>query len=134
MEYIVRVFLFFHGCVLGKQGVSYINNPRNEVFLSLLKKEGMEGPGLDIVVPFVGISYLTIGVFNILAGIIFSLNEACYALMVSGLVFHIGMATVRATLDRRASDLYKPGMLTKTNILQYGMGIVCTAIGIFGRL
>ena len=134
MEYIVRIFLFFHGCLLGKQGVSYINNPRNEVFLNLLKNEGLEGPGLDIVVPFVGISYLTIGVFNILAGIVFSVNEACYTLMASGLMLHIGMATVRATLDRRASDLYKPGMLAKTNKIQYGMGIVCTTIGIIGLL
>ena len=134
MEYIVRVFLFFHGCVLGKQGASYINSPRNKVFLDLLKKEGLEGPGLDIVVPFLGISYLTVGVFNIISGIVFSINEACYLLMASGLVFHIGMETVRATLDRRASDLYKPGLLTKTNIVQYGMGMICTVIGIVGLL
>ena len=134
MEYIIRIFLVFHGFGLAKQGVSYIKSPRNKVFLDLLKTEGLEGPGLDIVVPFLGISYLTIGSFNILSGIVFGVNEACYVLMTSGLMFHIGMATFRATLDRRASNLYKPGLLVKTNIIQYGMGIVCTAIGIFGRV
>ena len=108
MEYIVRGFLFLHGFMLGRQGTSYIKTPRNEVFLNFLKKEGLEGPGLDIVVPFLGISYISVGVFNILAGIVFGIKESSYILIASGLVFHIGMATVRSTLEPITYDLYKP--------------------------
>ena len=132
IEYTARGFLFLHGFVLGKQGTSYVKIPRNEVFLTLLKKEGLEGPGLDIAVPFLGISYLTVGVFNILASLTFHINEACYVLLASGFVFHIGMATIRAKLDTHTADLYKPGMIRQTNIMQYGIGMVCCTVGIIG--
>ena len=132
IEYIVRGLLFLHGFMLSKQGTSYVKIPRNEVFLTLLKKEGLEGPGLDIAVPFLGIAYLTIGMFNILAALAFYINEASYVLFASGIAFHIGMATIRAKLDTHTADLYKPGMIRQTNIMQYGIGIVCCTIGIIG--
>ena len=129
---IVRGFLCLHGFFLGKLGISYINVPRNEVLISLLKKEGLEGPGLDILAPFLGISYVTIGSFNLLAAVLFSVNEACYILIASGFLFHIGMATVRSKLDPRTYNLYKPGIIHQTNIFQFGMGVICLMIGIVG--
>ena len=132
IEYIVRGFLLLHGFMLGKQGTSYIKVPRNEVFFTLLKKEGLEGPGLDIAVPFLGISYLTVGVFNILASLAFHINEACCVLLASGFAFHIGMATIRANLDAHTADLYKTGTVRQTNLMQYAVGMVCCTIGIIG--
>ena len=134
MDYIVRVFLCLHGFILAKQGMSYINMPRNEVLITLLKKEGLEGPGLDIIVPFLGISYITIGSLNLLAAAVFSINEACYVLIASGFLFHIGMATVRSTLKPQTYSLYKPGKISQTNKVQFGIGIICMLIGIIGRL
>ena len=134
MDYIVRGFLCLHGFILAKQGMSYINMPRNEVLITLLKKEGLEGPGLDIIVPFLGISYITIGSLNLLAAAVFSINEACYVLIASGFLFHIGMATVRSTLKPQTYSLYKPGKISQTNKVQFGIGIICMLIGIIGRL
>ena len=68
------------------------------MFESLLKNEGLLGPGLDIAVPFLGIAYLSVGFLNLLAGMTFGDQEANYLLIGSGLAFHIGMATVRSTL------------------------------------
>ena len=130
MDYVVRVMLCVHGFGLSKQGLSYIKNPRNEVFESLLKNEGLLGPGLDIAVPFLGIAYLSIGFLNLLAGMAFGEKEANYILIGSGLVFHIGMATVRSTLCTKTYDLYKPGMIRKTNTMQYGIGMLCAVIGV----
>ena len=87
IEYIVRGVLLAHGILLLKQGESYIKTPQNQVFISLLKKEGLQGPGLDIAVPFLGISYVTVGVFNFLASLTFGFQEACYILIAS--VFRI---------------------------------------------
>merc|ERR1719186_326699 len=129
---IVRGFLYLHGLLLGKLGISYINVPRNEVLISLLKKEGLEGPGLDILAPFLGISYVTIGCFNLLAAVLFSVNEACYILIASGFLFHIGIATVQSRLDPRTYNLYKPGIIPQTNRVQFGMGVMCMMIGIIG--
>ena len=67
MEYVIRGLLLLHGFLLGKRGISYIQTPRNEVFMDLLKEKGLQGPGLDIAVPFLGISYFSIGMFNLLA-------------------------------------------------------------------
>ena len=96
MDYIVRGFLCLHGFILAKQGISYINMARNEVLITLLKKEGLEGPGLDIIVPFLGVSYITIGSLNLLAAAVFSINEECYVLIASGFLLHIGVETVRS--------------------------------------
>ena len=120
--------------MLAKQGMSYINMPRNEVLITLLKKEGLEGPGLDIIVPFLGISYITIGSLNLLAAAVFIIHEACYVLIASGFLFHIGMATVRSKLDPQTYSLYKPGQISQTNRVQFGIGIICMLIGIIGRL
>ena len=132
IDFIIRGFLCLHGFLLGKQGISYINVPRNDVLISLLKKEGLEGPGLDILVPFLGITYVTIGSFNLLAAVLFSVNEACYILIASGFLFHIGIATVRSRLDPRTYNLYKPGIIPQTNRVQFGMGVMCMMIGIIG--
>ena len=45
-------------------GVLWIQNPRIEVFEYLLKKKGLDGPGLDIMVPFLGKSYVTCGILG----------------------------------------------------------------------
>ena len=132
MEYIVRGFLCLHGLMLCNQGASYINTPRNKVLVGMLKKEGLDGPGLNIIVPFLGISYVTVGGFNLLAFVVFSYSEACYILIGSGLIFHIGMATVRAKLDVQTADLYQAGMVRKTNMMQYGIGIICCTLGTIG--
>ena len=99
----------------------------------MLKNEGLEGPGLDILVPFLGISYIAIGGFNLLASVLFSINEACYILIGSGFLFHIGMATIRAKLDLQTANLYKAGMVSKTNTTQYFIGILCCTVGFMGR-
>ena len=132
IDYIVRGFLGLHGFMLAKQGMSYINMPRNEVLITLLKKEGLEGPGLDIIVPFLGISYITIGSLKLLAAAVFIIHEACYVLIASGFLFHIGMATVRSKLDPQTYSLYKPGKISQTNKVQFGIGIICMLIGIIG--
>ena len=130
--YIVRGILQLHGSILVRQGMSYIKTPKNEVFISLLKKEGMQGPGLDIAVPFLGISYITVGIFNFLASLAFAFNEACYILIASGIFFHIGMSIVRSRLDIQASNLYKPGTIYRINLIQRGIGVVCCTVGILG--
>ena len=66
------------------------------MFENLLIKEGLVGPGLDIAVPFLGIAYFSIGLINVLAGLIFRTSEANSILISTGFVFHIGMAMVRA--------------------------------------
>ena len=134
MEYIIRGLLFFHGIMITRQGISYIRNPRNEVFENLLKEEGLLGPGLDIAVPFLGISYFSVGLLNVLAGLTFSITEANYILIVTGVAYHIGMALVRSNLNIETANLYKPRMISKTNSMQYGIGILCTSIGILGYL
>ena len=132
IEYIVRGILLFHGLILVKQGMSYIKTPQNEVFITLLKKEGLQGPGLDIAVPFLGISYVTVAVSNFLASVTFGFNEVCYILIASGTFFHIGMSIVRSRLDIKTSNLYKPGMIYRTNLIQRGIGVVCCTAGILG--
>ena len=132
LDYIVRGFLCLHGYLLCKLGMSYINTPRNEFLISLFKKEGLEGPGLDILAPFLGISYVTIGSFNLLAALLFSIKEACFVLMASGLLFHIGIATVRARLDTSTQNLYKKGKIYETNKSQFGIGCLCLLFGLTG--
>ena len=132
IEYIVRGILLFHGLILVKQGMSYIKTPQNEVFISLLKKEGLQGPGLNIAVPFLGISYITVGSFNFLASLAFAVNEACYILTASGIFFHIGMSIVRSRLDIQTSNLYKTGTIYTTNPTQRFIGLVCCSTGILG--
>lgn len=132
IEYIVRGILLFHGLILVKQGMSYIKTPQNEVFISLLKKEGLQGPGLNIAVPFLGISYITVGAFNFLASLAFAVSEACYILTASGIFFHIGMSIVRSRLDIQTSNLYKTGTIYTTNLTQRFIGLVCCSIGILG--
>ena len=134
MEYMTRGLLFFHGVMITRQGITYIRNPRNEVFVNLLKEEGLLGPGLDIAVPFLGVSYFCVGLLNVLAGLTFSLREANYVLIVTGIAYHIGMAMVRSNLNIETANLYKPRMISKTNSMQYGIGILCASIGILGYL
>ena len=105
-----------------------------KVFDNLLKEEGLLGPGLDIAVPFLGISYFTVGLLNIFAGLIFNITEANYILIVTGVAYHIGMAVVRSNLNIETANLYKSRMISKTNSMQYGIGILCTSIGILGYL
>ena len=132
ISFVVTGLLLILGVLLAKQGLSYIFTPRNPVLLSLLKKEGLSGPGLDIIVPFLGISYLTIGSLNLLAAAFFTKREASSILLVSGLIFHIGMATVRACLEPGTYNLYKQGAIWKTNIVQLVVGVACVATGIIG--
>ena len=130
MEYLLRGLLSIHGLILIKQGISYISNPRNKVFESLLIKEGLVGPGLDIAVPFLGIAYFTVGLINVLAGLIFRTIEANSILISTGFVFHIGMAMVRSNLNPRTYIWYKPGMISKTNAMQFGIGIFLIFVGL----
>ena len=132
IEYVVRGILLIHGLLLALQGMSYTKTPQNEVFITLLKKEGLQGPGLNIAVPFLGISYVTVGVSNFLACVTFGFNEACYILIASGTFFHIGMSIVRSRLDMQTSNLYKPGMIYSTNLTQICIGLVCCTVGILG--
>ena len=132
MEYLVRCFLWLHGFIFVYQGMSYINVPQNEVVLAMLKTEALEGPGLNIAVPFLGISYLTIGIFNLLAAVIFNVKESCFILIGSGVFFHFGMVIVRTTLDPRASYYYKPGAIQRTNMAQCLIGLICCTVGILG--
>ena len=132
IEYVVRGILLIHGLLLALQGMSYTKTPQSEVFITLLKKEGLQGPGLNIAVPFLGISYVTVGVSNFLACVTFGFNEACYILIASGTFFHIGMSIVRSRLDMQTSNLYKPGMIYSTNLTQIGIGLVCCNVGILG--
>ena len=97
----------------------------------MLKKEGLEGPGLDIIVPFLGASYVTIGSILLLAALLFPLGEACSVLVAYGLFFNIGQATVRVRLD--AHSLYKPGMIAKISGFQFILGVLCLVIGIIGH-
>ena len=132
IEYIVRGVLLAHGILLLNQVMSYIKTPQNQVFISLLKKEGLQGPGLDIAVPFLGISYVTVGVFNFLASLTFGFQEACYILISSGTFLHIGMSIVQSRLDIQTSNLYKTGTIYTTNVTQSFIGLVCCAVGILG--
>ena len=130
MEYLLRGLLSIHGVILIKQGISYISNPRNNVFESLLIKEGLAGPGLDIAIPFLGIAYFSVGLINVLAGLIFRTSEANSILISTGFVFHIGMALVRSNLNPRTYIWYKPGMISKTNSMQFEIGIFLIFIGL----
>ena len=132
MEYLIRCFLWLHGFIFVYQGMSYINVPQNEVVIAMLKAEALEGPGLDIAVPFLGISYLTIGAFNLLAAVMFSTKESCFILIGSGVFFHFGMVVVRTTLDPRAAYYYKQGAIQRTNIAQSVIGIICCIVGTLG--
>ena len=132
IEYIVRGVLLSHGILLLNQVMSYIKTPQNQVFISLLKKEGLQGPVLDIAVPFLGISYVTVGVFNFLASITFGFQVACYILIASGTFFHIGMSIVLSRLDIQISYLYKTGTIYTTNVTHSFIGLVCCAVGILG--
>ena len=64
IDFILRVFLFIHGLWLCRIGVLWIKNPRIEVFEYLLKKKGLDGPGFDIMVPFLGKSFFTAGILG----------------------------------------------------------------------
>ena len=132
MDYLVRCVLWFHGFIFVYQGMSYINVPQNDVVKAMLKTEALEGPGLDIAVPFLGISYLTIGAFNLLGAVIFSVKDSCLILIASGLFFHFGMATVRSTLEPKSAYYYKTGAIQRTNIAQCIIGLICCIVGIFG--
>ena len=123
-----RTFLCAHGLLLCRQGLTYIKSPKNEILMSMLTVEGASGPGLNIIVPFLGISYITIGMLNIMSGLLFGLKEASLVLGLSGLVFHIGMAAVRATLDHKTSLMYKPGVISKTNRTQAFIGLFCLVV------
>ena len=76
--------------------MSYMNIPNNKFIITLLKNEGLEGPGLNISVQFLGISYITVGSINLLAAAVLSINEACYVLIASGFLLHFGVAAVRS--------------------------------------
>ena len=135
MEYIIRTLLLLDGVLLVKQGLLYIRTPG----MALLKEEGLpqKGPGMDIVVSFLGISYFSIGMFNLLASLKFGFEESCYILMFSGFFFHIGMATVR---DYHSMKIYPiiglpkilEGIIRKNNKIQLTIGLTCFTTGMLG--
>lgn len=131
-EKLVRLCLWFHGFIFVYQGLSYINVPQNKVVLAMLKTEALDGPGLDIAVPFLGISYLTIGAFNLLGTVVFNLKESSFILFGSGIFFHFGMVTVRSTLESKVAYYYKAGAIQRTNLAQCVIGLICCIVGILG--
>ena len=107
--------------------------PKNREIKRLFKEENLEAPVLKILVPFLGLTYLNLGIFNLLAGIALSANEACYVIILSGLIFHIGSATFRSLMDGSTVALYKEGAHRRTNIIQYVVGPFYVILGVITR-
>ena len=107
--------------------------PKNRAIKSLLKEENLKEPVLKILVPFLGLTYLNLGIFNLLAGIALSTNEACYVIILSGLIFHIGSVILRSLMDGSVVDLYKEGAHRRINIIQYVLGPLYVILGVITR-
>ena len=133
MGYIVRALL----CVLAiqciYQAVFYLQGPKNRAIKGLFKEETLDAPIAKILVPFLGLTYLNLGIFNLLAGVVLSVNEACYVIILSGLVFHIGSAIFRTFMDKSMIELYKEGAHRRTNIIQYVLGPLYVILGVITR-
>ena len=133
MGYIVRVFLGLLALSCIYQGVFYVMGPKNRAIKRLFDEKHLDAPILNILVPFLGITYLNLGIFNLLAGIALSTNEACYIIILSGLMFHIGSAIFRSLMDESVVALYKEGTHRRTNIIQYVLGPFYVILGVITR-
>ena len=107
--------------------------PKNRAIKSILKEENLEEPVLKVLVPFLGLTYLNLGIFNLLAGIALSTNEACYVIILSGLMFHIGSAILRSLMDGSVVELYREGAHRRINIIQYVLGPFYVILGVITR-
>ena len=133
MGYIVRVFLGLLALSQIYQGVFYVMGPKNRAIKRLFEEKNLEAPILNILVPFLGITYLNLGIFNLLAGIALSTNDACYVIILSGLIFHLGSAIFRSLMSKSVVELYKKGKYRRTNIIQYVLGPIYVILGVITR-
>ena len=133
MGYIVRVFLGVLAIQCIYQGVFYVMGSKNREIKRLFKEKNLEAPVLKVLVPFLGLTYLNLGIFNLLAGIALSTNEACYVIILSGLMFHLASAIFRSLMEESVVDLYKEGAHRRTNIIQYVLGPIYVILGVITR-
>ena len=133
MGYIVRVLLCVFAIQCIYQGIFYVKGPKNQAIKRLIKIEALDAPILKILVPFLGLCYINLGIFNLLAGVAMITNEACYVIILSGLMFHIGSAVLRSLMDKETIGLYIDGAHRRTNILQYVLGTFYVIIGVITR-
>ena len=133
MGYVARGLLCVLAIMCVYQGIFYVQGPDNRALKAILNPENLNAPALNVLVPFLGICYLNLGVFNLLAGVVFGINEACYVLIVSGLMFHVGSAILRSLMNEETANLYLTGVARRTNIIQYVLGAVYIVVGITVR-
>ena len=133
IEFILRVFLLLHGLWLCRIGMLWIKNPRIEVFEYILTNKGLDGPGLDIMVPFLGKSFFTAGILDLVSSLLFGTKESSYVLIISGIFFHFGAIFIRSTMDEKTLGFFKEGYWIM-NSMQFVIGFVCLLVGILGYL
>ena len=133
MGYVVRVLLCVLAIMCFYYGVFYVKGPKNRAIERMLNPEFLDAPVLKILVPFLGICYLNLGGFNLLAGLALKTNEACYVAILSGLMFHFGSAIFRSLMDQPTADLYREGVHRRTNVMQYVLGAIYVIIGVITR-
>ena len=132
IEFILRVFLFIHGMHLCRMGVLCIKNP-GIVFEYILKNKGLVGPGFDTMVPFLGKSFVTAGILDLVSSLLFGTEESSIVLMISGIFFHFGATFIRSTMDEKTQGFFKEGYWIMS-LMQYVIGFLCLLVGMLGYL
>ena len=82
--------------------------------------------------PLYGTSLLTIGMLNLLAFLLFEIEESSYVLLASGIFFWFATNFVRSSFSKKTLDHYREGRKEILDVLHALMGLVCFLVGILG--
>jgi hypothetical protein len=128
-----RIILVVNGLLLAKIGVEYMRGVfAGSTASQLPTLSGLflpsvfyEGSTLALLLPFLSCTYMTVSGLNILAAATFGSFEAASVLLLTGIVFHAGMAAARLNVPAKLAALYQPGKQAETSTLQFAVGGVC---------
>ena len=130
-----RVLLSLNGLVIGKTGVEYITGSFKSAdggrkqdffptFTTLFAPEVFEGPALPVLVPFMGVAYLTVTAVSLVAAFVADDLTAGLTVAAIGLTFHYGMAIIRLRMPPKLAASYNPGAVVSMSRQQFIAGTV----------
>jgi hypothetical protein len=132
LEASVRGFVIGHAILCISTARSFIKDRGHQRLERMMIPKAIEGPGIRLMSPLLGSSYLCVGALNFLAASIFNFDDCCYTLIGSGLGLHVNMAVIRSNLNEYLSTMYKPAALKRTCRIQFGIGGMCCLVGLVG--
>jgi hypothetical protein len=83
-------------------------------------------------VPLYGTSLLIIGILNLMACLLFEIEESSYVLLATGIFFWFATNFVRSSFSKKTLDHYREGKKKILDVLHALIGLVCFLVGILG--